>query len=326
MLLKLSLTGIKGRLRDYIVLFSGLVVASGIFYMFESLATNEVFLESNSMVKSVVMIFHLGTVLLSIITFVYILYANSFLMTMRQKDYAMFMMLGAKARKIAQLIFIETFVVGVGATLVGTIVGIGLSSIVQQLLVQQLAIKITHFTAVNSSAVLFTLIFFTVIFVLAALVNALTIVKKPILTLLKASETPLPANRNPLTLLLEVIAGIALLGIGYYMMTQVLTLAFIALGVALVTIILGTYFVFHSILIFVLDLLKRRDRIALKKLNNFTLSQLSFRIQDYTRILSMVAMLFALALGAITVGLGFHNEISKMTNATTSYELWSSIE
>lgn len=321
MLLKLSLTGIKGRLRDYIVLFSGLVVASGIFYMFESLATNEVFLESNSMVKSVVMIFHLGTVLLSIITFVYILYANSFLMTMRQKDYAMFMMLGAKARKIAQLIFIETFVVGVGATIVGTIVGIGLSSIVQQLLVQQLAIKITHFTAVNSSAVLFTLIFFTVIFVLAALVNALTIVKKPILTLLKASETPLPANRNPLTLLLEVIAGIALLGIGYYMMTQVLTLAFIALGVALVTIILGTYFVFHSILIFVLDLLKRRDRIALKKLNNFTLSQLSFRVQDYTRILSMVAMLFALALGAITVGLGFHNEISKMTNATTSYDL-----
>ena len=47
--------------------------------------------------------------LLGIITFAYILYANSFLMTMRQKDYAMFMMLGAKGRKIAQMIFIETF-------------------------------------------------------------------------------------------------------------------------------------------------------------------------------------------------------------------------
>lgn len=159
MLLKLSLTGIKGRLRDYIVLFSGLVVASGIFYMFEGLATNTAFLESNSMVKSIVFIFHLGTVLLSIITFVYILYANSFLMTMRQKDYAMFMMLGAKGRKIAQLIFIETFVVGVSATIVGTVLGIGLSSVVQQLLVKQLAIKITHFTAVSSSAALFTLIF-----------------------------------------------------------------------------------------------------------------------------------------------------------------------
>ena len=311
MLLKLSLAGIKGRLRDYVVLFSGLVVASGIFYMFEGLATNKTFLESNSMISSVVMIFHLGTVLLSIITFVYILYANSFLMTMRQKDYAMFMMLGAKGRKIAQLIFIETFVVGVGATVVGTLLGIGLSGVVQQLLVKQLDIKITHFTAVNSSAVLFTLIFFTVIFLLATFVNAMTIVKKPILNLLKASETPLPANRKLFTLVLEVLAGIIFLGIGYFMMTQLMKLAFLALIIALITIILGTYFVFHSILIFVLDLLKRRDSIALKKLNNFTLSQLSFRIQDYTRILSMVAMLFALALGAITVGLGFHNEIMK---------------
>lgn len=321
MLLKLSLTGIKGRLRDYIVLFSGLVVASGIFYMFEGLATNTAFLESNSMVKSIVFIFHLGTVLLSIITFVYILYANSFLMTMRQKDYAMFMMLGAKGRKIAQLIFIETFVVGVSATIVGTVLGIGLSSVVQQLLVKQLAIKITHFTAVSSSAALFTLIFFTVIFLLAAFVNAMTIVKKPILTLLRAGETPMPANRKPFTLLLEVIAGIAFLAIGYFMMSQVMTLAFFALITALITIVLGTYFVFHSILIFVLDLLKRRDSIALKKLNNFTLSQLSFRIQDYTRILSMVAMLFALALGAITVGLGFYNEIMKMTDATSTYDL-----
>ena len=321
MLLKLSLTGIKGRLRDYIVLFSGLVMASGIFYMFEGLATNKTFLESNTTISSVVMIFHLGTVLLSIITFVYILYANSFLMTMRQKDYAMFMLLGAKGRKIAQLIFIETFVVGVGATIVGTVLGIGLSSVVQQLLVKQLAIKVTHFAALNSSAILFTLAFFTIIFLLAAFVNAMTIVKKPILSLLKASETPLPANRKRMTLLLEVVAGVIFLGIRYLMMKLVGTLQLIALAVALVTIILGTYFVFHSILIFVLDLLKRRDKIALKKLNNFTLSQLSFRIQDYTKILSMVAMLFALALGAITVGLGFHNEVSKMTEATSAYDL-----
>ncbi|MGO2637832.1 MAG: FtsX-like permease family protein, partial [Enterococcus viikkiensis] len=153
MLLKLSLTGIKGRLRDYVVLFSGLVMASAIFYMFESLATNEVFLQQNSLVSSVVFIFHLGTVLLSIITFVYILYANSFLMTMRQKDYGMFMMLGAKGRKIAELIFVETFVVGVAATIVGILLGLGLTTIVEKLLTKQLEIAITHFSAVNGKAI-----------------------------------------------------------------------------------------------------------------------------------------------------------------------------
>ena len=96
MLWKLSLTGIKSRLRDYIVLFSGLVMASAIFYMFESMASNKDFLTHNSSLSMTVIIFQIGSVLLGIITFVYILYANSFLMTMRQKDYAMFMMLGAK--------------------------------------------------------------------------------------------------------------------------------------------------------------------------------------------------------------------------------------
>ncbi|OTE88238.1 ABC transporter permease, partial [Escherichia coli] len=116
MLWKLSLTGIKARLKDYIVLFSGLVMASAIFYMFESMASNEAFLKSNSIISMVVFIFRFGSVLLGIITFAYILYANSFLMAMRQKDYAMFMMLGAKGRKIAQMIFIETFLVGIAAT------------------------------------------------------------------------------------------------------------------------------------------------------------------------------------------------------------------
>ncbi|MGX7126424.1 FtsX-like permease family protein [Enterococcus viikkiensis] len=321
MLLKLSLTGIKGRLRDYVVLFSGLVMASAIFYMFESLATNEVFLQQNSLVSSVVFIFHLGTVLLSIITFVYILYANSFLMTMRQKDYGMFMMLGAKGRKIAELIFVETFVVGVAATIVGILLGLGLTTIVEKLLTKQLEIAITHFSAVNGKAIVITLIFFAIIFLLAAVVNATTIVKKPVLSILKASETPAPAKRKKVTLFFEAVFGIALLAIGYVMMTLVMKLAFVALVIALITIVAGTYFFFHAVLIFILNLLKQTDSLALKGLNNFTFSQLSFRIQDYTRILSLVAMLFALALGAITVGLGFRNEIPKMTNQTTVYDL-----
>ena len=156
MLWKLSLTGIKARLKDYIVLFSGLVMASAIFYMFESMASNEAFLKSNSIISMVVFVFRFGSVLLGIITFAYILYANSFLMAMRQKDYAMFMMLGAKGRKIAQMIFIETFMVGIVATAVGSILGIGLASGVNTLLVNQLNLQITHYAAFSPEALIVT--------------------------------------------------------------------------------------------------------------------------------------------------------------------------
>ena len=321
MLWKLSLTGIKGRLRDYIVLFSGLVMTSAIFYMFESIASNEAFLESNSTVGATVLIFHFGSVLLAIITFVYILYANSFLMAMRQKDYAMFMMLGAKGRKIAQMIFTETFVVGATATVVGSAIGVGLTSIVERVLVEQLNISITHFTPFSVKGILITLFFFAVLFLLAAITNAFSIVKKPILTLIRAEATPTRMKQNKFLFLLEVVLGVVLLGVGYYVLSEIARIGLSGLGISLVTICLGTYFIFHSVIIFFLSLLKKSEGISLKKLNNFTLSQLSFRIRDYTQMLSMVAILFALALGALTVGLGFRNQISALTNSSNAYDL-----
>lgn len=322
MLWKLSLTGIKARLKDYIVLFSGLVMASAIFYMFESMASNEAFLKSNSIISMVVFVFRFGSVLLGIITFAYILYANSFLMAMRQKDYAMFMMLGAKGRKIAQMIFIETFMVGIVATAVGSILGVGLASGVNTLLVNQLNLQITHYAAFSPEALIVTVVFFSVLFLIAAIFNARAIAKKSILALLRETSTPAQVKQRPFLLFLQTILGLCSLAIGYYMMSDLMTFQLIGIGIALVTIVLGTYLVFRSVIIALLSLLKKNDTIALKKLNNFTLSQLSFRIREYTQMLSMVAMLFALALGALTVGLGFKNEIPILAKTVAPYDLY----
>ena len=321
MLWKLSLTGIKGRLKDYIVLFSGLVMASAIFYMFQSMASNEEFLKNNSTIGVIVFIFHFGTILLGIITFAYILYANSFLMSMRQKDYAMFMMLGAKGRKIAQMIFIETFFVGIIATITGALAGIGLTKIVNDLLVKQLNIKITDFSPFSVKALVITLVFFAILFLIAAIVNASAIAKKAILDLLRETSTPAQIKQKFPFLLLQTLLGIIFLGIGYYVMGELMKFQLMGIAIALVTIVLGTYLVFRSVIVLILTLLKKSDAIALKKLNNFTLSQLNFRIREYTQMLSLVSMLFALALGALTVGLGFRNEIPKMAKGITSYDL-----
>lgn len=316
---KLSIAGIKHRMRDYIVLFSGLVMAAAIFYMFESMASNEAFLKSNSIISSTVIIFRFGSVLLGIITFVYILYANSFLMTIRQKDYAMYMMLGAKGRKIAQLIFLETLIVGATATIVGSVLGIGLTTVVYRLLVEQLSLKITHFSAISGAGLTVTFLFFALLFLAAAFINGLTIVKKPILTLLRANQTPNKLKRQ--RFLLKVVVGVLCLAIGYYMMARIEDYQELAIGVALLTIISGTYLLFSSVLIFLLSLLKKNETFAFKRLNNFTLAQVSFRIREYTQMLSMVAMLFAMALGALTVGLGFKHQVITAADQSSPYDL-----
>lgn len=322
MLFKLSITGIKNYLRDYMVLFSGLVIAAGIFYMFESLATNKEFLASSNTLSAAPIIFHFGTILLSIITFVYVLYANSFLLVLKQKTYAMLMMLGAKNKKIAQLVFLETFLVGIVATFSGIILGIGLTTVVNQLLVKQLDITVKHFTPFNSTAILWTFSFFLILFTLTSLINARSITKKTILQLLREQNTPERIQTKPLRLLLETIIGVLSLCVAYSMFFQLTNLKLLSIAISLVTIILGSYLLFHSVALFVLNLLKKSDRFAMKNINNFIFSQLSFRIRDFTQILTMVSILFALALGSLTVGIGFRNQIMVFTDGLASYDLF----
>lgn len=315
MLFKLSLTGIKSRFKDYLVLFSGLVMAAAIFYMFEALATNNSFIKANSTFSLAPFVFQFGSVLLAIITFVYILYANSFLLSMRKRDYGLFMMLGAKSGKLGQLIFLETVAIGALSLVIGLFVGIGLTALVGGLLIQRLNTTAAHFNAFYLPAMLVTVIFFLILFVLAALLNQRVLRRTPVLALLKSAAQPIHVQVNPIKTVIQIIFGLAGLVVGYITMHMIGTLQILGIAVALVTIVLGTYLVFNSLFTWLLTRLKRHENFASRGLNNFTLAQLNFRIFDYNRMLAMVTLLFALALGAITTGMGFQKNIRLFTES-----------
>ena len=322
MLWKLSLTGIKSRFKDYLVLFSGLTFASAIFYMFMTLATNPAFLKGSLSIsfKITQIVFSFGIALLSIITFVYIVYANSFLLSMRQKDYGMYMMLGARTSKIGRLIFAETLVVGLLATLLGTVLGVGLTQGVSSVLISQLGLQIHKFVGFYLPALLWTIAFFAILFFLAAFWNRHKLVKSNVINLLHEDQKPVKLHRNKLWKFIEAILGIALLAIGYWAMMHAAKLGTKTIPIAFFTIVFGSYFTFDSFFTAIIDLLRKNLAYKYKKLHSFTLGQLKFRLSDYTRILSTVSLLFALALGAITVGLNFNN-MTEQSMQSTYYDV-----
>lgn len=318
MIWKLSLTGIKSRLKDYTVLFSGLVVASMIFYMFLSLAINPGFMSKdvNAPGQYLSFIFSFGIVLLAIITFVYLVYANSFLLSMRQHDYGMFMMLGAKSSRIGLLIFCETLLTGLIATVLGIFIGFGLTALISKLLISNLGLKITHFQVILPAAIIWTLIFFIAVFFLAALRNVHKLVRSKVIDLLHENQKPIKISRKNGLKIAEAILGIALLAAGYYIMGMPASAIFFIIPAALITIVAGTYFTFNSLFTLIINFLLKRKNYAYRGIRVFTLGQLKFRIRDYTRILSVISLLFALALGAITVGLNFNSLKEQAINST----------
>ena len=318
MLTKLALAGVKNRRRDYLVLLAGLTMSAAIFYMFANLATNQAFIKANAVVKSASVVFGFGAVLLALITVVYIMYANSFLLSMRQHDYGLFMMLGAKRKRVGELVFLETLILGTVATAVGIGLGILASKFLVGFLLDQLGLHLSHLTSFYLPAIGFTAVLYIGLFILASLFNLTRLMRTTVQQLLHADQQANQPKVRPVRQFIAGVVGILLVAAGYWAMASIKSLQLTAIPLALVTITIGTYLIFHATVLAVIRGL-RRTGWAHRHLNGFLLGQLNFRVHDYTRMLTIVSLLFAMALGAITVGSGYHRQMPMTADSLGSY-------
>ncbi|WP_242243242.1 FtsX-like permease family protein [Bacillus cereus group sp. BfR-BA-01309] len=320
MIFKLSMSGLKSKLNDYIVLLVGLVMSISIFYMFQTLALNEAFVNNNGPIRSTGMIFQVGSYLLGIITFFYVLYANSFLMSLRQKEFGMYMMLGAKKQKITFLMFVETLIIGAVSLVVGITVGIGLSQGIGKLLMKQLDFTASGYQAFYVPSMLVTCMFFLVLFMLSAIMNSVKLSRISVLQLVhadaSAERTMIKGKWTGIVSFLAII----LLGSGYTSMIYMNKLKEQGPLIAMLTTTAGTYMLFTSFLPLIIKKLKSNKRYSEKGLNAFTFAQLNFRINSLSKVLGTVAMLVALGAGAISGGMAFKNNVIKSTNNLEIYD------
>ncbi|QWG56171.1 ABC transporter permease [Bacillus mycoides] len=325
MLFKLSMSGLKSKLQDYIVLLIGLIVSISTFYMFQTLSLNKTFLESNANVGPIVLIFQIGSFLLAIVTFFYIMYANSFLLSLRQKEFGMYMMLGAKKYKVTLLMFLETIVLGAASFVIGITIGVGLAEGIGQLLMKQLELTGEGYKALYIPSMVATCIFFFALFVLSASMNSIKLSRISVLQLVHAdAQTERVAVKGKMTVVVAFL-GLILLGIGYASLLYIpqaknlgTVPTLMALGLIAATV--STYMLFGSLLPVMIKKLKSNKKRSEKRLNAFTFAQLNFRINGLTNVLATVAILVALGAGGIACGMAFKNDVLKQTDKGTIYD------
>ncbi|WP_377865661.1 FtsX-like permease family protein [Bacillus sp. R86525] len=325
MLFKLSMSGLKSKLQDYIVLLIGLIVSISTFYMFQTLSLNKAFLESNANVGPIVLIFQIGSSLLAIVTFFYIMYANSFLLSLRQKEFGMYMMLGARKYKVTLLMFLETIILGAASLVIGITSGVALAEGIGQLLMKQLELTGEGYQAFYIPSMVVTCIFFFALFVLSASMNSIKLSRISVLQLVHAdAQTERVAVKGKMTIVVALL-GLILLGIGYASLLYIpqaknlgTVPTLMALGLIAATI--STYMLFGSLLPVMIKKIKSNKKRSEKGLNTFTFAQLNFRINGLTNVLATVAILVALGAGGIACGMAFKNDVLKQTDKGTIYD------
>ncbi|WP_088839350.1 ABC transporter permease [Listeria sp. ILCC792] len=321
MIFKLALSSMRSRAKDYAVLLLGLIMSISIFYMFETLALNKAFIQENAMINAVSFVFQAGSVLLAIITIAYVLYANSFLFSLRQKEFGMYMTLGAKKRKISLIMFIETMFIGIISLLIGTALGTGLAALIGQALMKQLEFHSSTYAPFYLPSLIVTCVFFAALFILSAFANLIQISKVTVLDLVHGDAKSEKIIIRKKAIVLKAIISIILLAIGYYCMIDIKQTQYIGIIVALFTITLGTYLFFATFLPLIIQKRREKQILKSKRLNSFTYAQLNFRVSQLTRVLATVAMLIALGVGAISVGFAFQNNGPLLADRMDAYDL-----
>ncbi|MGE7861575.1 FtsX-like permease family protein [Bacillus mobilis] len=325
MLFKLSMSGLKSKLQDYIVLLIGLIVSISTFYMFQTLSLNKAFLESNANVGPIVLIFQIGSSLLAIVTFFYIMYANSFLLSLRQKEFGMYMMLGAKKYKVTLLMFLETIILGAASLVIGITSGVALAEGIGQLLMKQLELTGEGYQAFYIPSMVVTCIFFFALFVLSASMNSIKLSRISVLQLVHADEqTERVAVKGKMTIVVALL-GLILLSIGYASLLYIpqaknLGTVPTLMALGLISATVSTYMLFGSLLPVMIKKIKSNKKRSEKGLNAFTFAQLNFRINGLTNVLATVAILVALGAGGIACGMAFKNDVLKQTDKGTIYD------
>ncbi|MFG0217272.1 ABC transporter permease, partial [Brevibacillus porteri] len=153
---------------------------------------------------------------------------------------------------------------------------------------------------------------FFLLFLFISLFTSRLVIVEQLVELIKAEEKPKPEPKA--SFLLSLFALICI-GLGYtavfhsveaiHYTDKNYVLVVMAIGVSFV--VLGTYFLFTQLSVYVLRVLKKRENIFFKKTNILTISDLVYQLKDNAKMFFMVTIISAVAFTAVGTCMGLGN-------------------
>ncbi len=225
MLFKLSWNNMKKSIKDYAIYFLTLVLGVAIFYMFNSIDSQQAMLQVSQSQRDIIkmMISMLGfvSIFVAVILGLLIVYANNFLINRRKKEFGIYMSLGMGRRQISKIILMETIFVGIISLVIGIVVGVFASQFMSVLVAKMFEADMSEFQFVFSQdACIKTCIYFAVMYVAVMIFNTFTVSKYKLINLLNAQKKNEKVKiKNSFLCILVFIVATTMLGYAYWKVT-----------------------------------------------------------------------------------------------------------
>ena len=325
MLFKLSLKNMKKSFKDYAIYFLTLVLGVALFYMFNSIDSQQAMLEVSKSTRDLIqlMISLLGfvSVFIAVVLGFLIVYANNFLINRRKREFGIYMTLGMGKRQISKIILIETIIIGILSLAVGLIIGIFASQFMSVLVAKLFDADMTEFTFVFSlNSCIKTCAYFAVMYIAVMIFNTMTISRYKLINLLNANKRNEEIKiKNPIISVIVFILSVLILGYAYYLVTKGINKIITdeQLLIPIILGIIGTAGVFWSLSGFFLKVIQSRKKLYLSGTNMFVLRQLNNKINTTVVSMTVICLMLFMTITVLSSSLSLQTsmdaELEEMT-------------
>lgn len=308
--IKLAWGNLRRALKDFTVYFVTLMLSVSLFYSFNTLTNQAFFVELSSSTSRLVLrmaeLIAGLSIFLMIVIGILIVYANVFFMRRRVREFATYLLLGMKKSRLAFVILIENFIVGICALIVGLLVGVVVSQF-SSLAVLKLfnsPVERFHFLLVPQ-AMIFTACMFGAVFVLSTLCATFVISRTRLSVLFRSSfASDRFKIKNPWITLALFVVSVLLIAQAYRMFSyEVLTVngggTFLC---CTALVVLGTALFFYSVSTAFTQIARAIKPLYYRGLNLYVVRQFASRINSSWISMTMICATIFIALCTLSIG------------------------
>lgn len=242
----------------------------------------------------------------------FVLYSGSAFLKSRKREFGVLIMHGMTYNQLRQIVFIENMVIGFASIVAGLAAGMLFAK-----LFMMIGADVMHMSPLPyympGTAILLTLSAFVLLFLVISAFTAVFVRASKPVDLLSSSAKPKPEPKSSVFL---SITAFCLLLAGYIISFQVKgpTVVFALLPVTVI-IIIGTYFLYTQLSVFVIRKLRSNRTVFLRKTNVLVLSDMAYRMKDNARMFFIVTIVTTVAICAMGGLMGFLETIHKQISA-----------
>ena len=311
--LNLAVDNLKKNARTIIPYILTSVLTTMMLYMVVSLANNP---NLNEMLGAMTLtqMLGFGVVIIEIFAFIFLFYTHSFLIKRRQKEFALFSILGMEKKHLARVLFYETAI----TLFVSLALGIGLGILFDKAMFLIIAKMIGadiilgfyfSFIGMRQCVLVIGLIYVLIYFYSMIRIH----ISSPI-ELLHSSHM---GEKEPKAKWFLSIVGILCLGIGYYLSitTKNPLTALYFFFVAVVLVIVGTYLLFTSISVTFLKLMKKNKNYYYKTNHFISISGMMYRMKQNAVGLANICILSTMVLVMLSTTLSMWSSIDRVVDS-----------